>query len=604
MKLSDKWLELSGDLQSRYASPSPSAEVAGTPFAYDDRNVLAKWLFPTPPTMLTHDPSMWPQRMGIPSESDEYWATAEGSPWKRTWGQNALMKVNEALNTPTGIVLSNFLGPAVGRIPKPVMAPSGTGGGGTSKGIRAYHGSPHDFDRFDMSKIGTGEGAQAYGHGLYFAEAEGVAKSYRDTLSANSPQTVGNAIGAKLLATYGGDSAAAVADIKSRPNWQVNQSFRDAVKYLEGDGAAPAGRVYEVNINADPERFLDWDKPLSQQSEPVRKSLEGMGSTNLSYELAKDRPTGLSVLNAIRNDTGKGMDVASARLRESGIPGIRYKDSGSRGAEGGTHNYVVFDDKLIEILRKYGIAGLLAGGASFASGATNDNPMAAASAGRVLRGGSSIRGYHGGARFAAERLVRHPDGREEFVVGGVDKLPDVPSGATVVKDYPLGRFRDEEAFKRGVIQGRGHYITESPDLVNEYYEPGGARYEVSVNADPRNFLMMHNMDNLDGGFPPTLTMADQPPHIIEALKRAGVYDPRRTIEDFADKSIDTPAQQRALREQGIAGVRYADDPPGVINSVVFDGSVIDILRRYGLAGLLAGGGLVAGQSAPDAQPAR
>ena len=34
------------------------------------------------------------------------------------------------------------------------------------KGIRAYHGSPHDFDRFDMSKIGTGEGAQAYGLSL------------------------------------------------------------------------------------------------------------------------------------------------------------------------------------------------------------------------------------------------------------------------------------------------------------------------------------------------------------------------------------------------------------------------------------------------------
>ena len=38
------------------------------------------------------------------------------------------------------------------------------------QGIRAYHGSPHDFDKFDLSKIGTGEGAQAYGHGLYFAE--------------------------------------------------------------------------------------------------------------------------------------------------------------------------------------------------------------------------------------------------------------------------------------------------------------------------------------------------------------------------------------------------------------------------------------------------
>jgi hypothetical protein len=54
------------------------------------------------------------------------------------------------------------------------------------RGIRAYHGSPHKFDRFDMSKIGTGEGAQAYGSGLYLAEAEPVAKKYRDKLSAGT----------------------------------------------------------------------------------------------------------------------------------------------------------------------------------------------------------------------------------------------------------------------------------------------------------------------------------------------------------------------------------------------------------------------------------
>src|SRR5271166_4217056 len=51
-------------------------------------------------------------------------------------------------------------------------------------GIRAFHGSPHEFEAFDLSKIGTGEGAQAYGHGLYFAGNEGVARSYRDALSA------------------------------------------------------------------------------------------------------------------------------------------------------------------------------------------------------------------------------------------------------------------------------------------------------------------------------------------------------------------------------------------------------------------------------------
>src|SRR6478752_1118967 len=41
-------------------------------------------------------------------------------------------------------------------------------------GIKAYHSSPHDFDKFDLKKIGTGEGAQVYGHGLYFAENPAV----------------------------------------------------------------------------------------------------------------------------------------------------------------------------------------------------------------------------------------------------------------------------------------------------------------------------------------------------------------------------------------------------------------------------------------------
>ena len=43
-------------------------------------------------------------------------------------------------------------------------------------GAIVWHGSPHKFDTFDRSKIGTGEGAQAYGHGLYLAEAPDVAR--------------------------------------------------------------------------------------------------------------------------------------------------------------------------------------------------------------------------------------------------------------------------------------------------------------------------------------------------------------------------------------------------------------------------------------------
>jgi hypothetical protein len=47
-------------------------------------------------------------------------------------------------------------------------------GAAAIQGIRAYHSSPHDFDKFDLAKIGTGEGAQMYGHGLYFAENPAV----------------------------------------------------------------------------------------------------------------------------------------------------------------------------------------------------------------------------------------------------------------------------------------------------------------------------------------------------------------------------------------------------------------------------------------------
>lgn len=51
----------------------------------------------------------------------------------------------------------------------------------------AFHGSPHDFDRFKMAHIGTGEGAQVFGHGLYFGEKEGTARYYRNMLTDSGP---------------------------------------------------------------------------------------------------------------------------------------------------------------------------------------------------------------------------------------------------------------------------------------------------------------------------------------------------------------------------------------------------------------------------------
>jgi hypothetical protein len=218
-------------------------------------------------------------------------------------------------------------------------------------GITAYHGSPHSFDRFDISKIGTGEGAQAYGHGLYFAENEGVARDYRDTLAApRFPSLVVNkdadgwglydaSAGApgqpQKLGTFGTKSAA-MAEVDQRLK-QVEQ-------------AAPPGSMYQARINAAPEHFLDWDKPLSEQSPQVQAALGELG-------MHEKDATGGQIHDWLVNREG-GQAGGTEALQSAGIPGIRYLDQGSRGAGAGTHNYVVFSDKIIDILKKYGLAGL------------------------------------------------------------------------------------------------------------------------------------------------------------------------------------------------------------------------------------------------------
>ena len=54
--------------------------------------------------------------------------------------------------------------------------------------MTAWHGSPHRFDKFSTEAIGTGEGAQAFGHGLYFSGKQEVAEHYRSALSKGKPR--------------------------------------------------------------------------------------------------------------------------------------------------------------------------------------------------------------------------------------------------------------------------------------------------------------------------------------------------------------------------------------------------------------------------------
>jgi hypothetical protein len=290
-----------------------------------------------------------------------------------------------------------------------------------SKGIKLFHGSPHDFPpvrelempdgavvyqsmddavpegaqviaehplgRFDMSKLGTGEGAQAYGRGLYFAESEDVARQYKNNLSRlRKEATIGGepiddpVLRAAIEITSFDDGTvdigeaikfaednARVSSGKSSLAWQAAADKMRGVNPNEVRVNNP-GRMYEVNIDATPDDFLDYDLPLSQQSDKVRSSVSGMlkskGFDDSQIQAIIDRDIDGQELNAMLGsfDESKGVK----HMTGQGIKGIRYKDGFSRGADGGSSNYVVFDDKLIDITKKYGVgpvaaAAILAG---------------------------------------------------------------------------------------------------------------------------------------------------------------------------------------------------------------------------------------------------
>jgi hypothetical protein len=246
--------------------------------------------------------------------------------------------------------------------------------------ITAYHGSPHTFDRFDISKIGTGEGAQAYGHGLYFAENEAVARGYREALSGAQPfdlQSISPDAYRRLEFDIDNFAGRSTPDIinqeaanfvtRGTPAPWMNEETIEALRNANLPARNP-GSLYQVQINADPSQLLDWDAPLSAQPGPVR---EGVINALTQHGLPVDEsgvprwlnsadPDGQSIRASLASFSPTGNE--SRLLLENGIPGIKYLDQGSRAAGDGSRNFVIFDDSIVDILKRYGIGAAAVGG--------------------------------------------------------------------------------------------------------------------------------------------------------------------------------------------------------------------------------------------------
>ena len=276
----------------------------------------------------------------------------------------------------------------------------------------AWHGSPHDHDGFSMEKVGSGEGAQAYGFGLYFAGSKEVSEWYRDKLSETETKFF---IDGKELPkwddiTYivsqleGSDYDSVMQELKTWLAETKNDIDRTAkktgensddvaflreqkvdiennielLKTLQGKEIRAeeknTGKLYQVELAPQEDEYLLWDKPLSEQSEKVKAALK-------SDSVAKDT---VDAAQRINNDKGRGIysalavelgtdrtftggwggriandKAASEYLHSLGIRGIKYLDGSSRSKGDGNYNYVIFNDQDVSITAKYSKDGAI-----------------------------------------------------------------------------------------------------------------------------------------------------------------------------------------------------------------------------------------------------
>jgi len=144
------------------------------------------------------------------------------------------------------------------------------------------------------------------------------------------------------------------------------------------------GRLYQVELAPIDDELLDWDRPLIEQSETVKKALQSWNAYDAGLRLARsdrygnefDRPSGTqfgavvesqnpSIYDLLEHSQGRSLilelqsllgfpKVVSEKLHSLGIRGTRYLDATGRGStSASSYNYVIFDDADVKVRAKF-----------------------------------------------------------------------------------------------------------------------------------------------------------------------------------------------------------------------------------------------------------
>lgn len=270
----------------------------------------------------------------------------------------------------------------------------------SSAGIRehrVWHGSGADFEAFDHSHMGEGEGAQAYGWGTYVTEVEGIGKTYaEDTNNKLFRSKFGSYYLQKLREALNNgrsfesekqrllDSHSEMYNKAKEKGSGYNDFIHDYEKLGElKENDLPSRHLYAVEIADDNgKNYLDWDKSLAKEElekvidaimaspEDALKMLRRApvrGSIDEALDKYADNPDSLNK-EALKRMLAKylngmqfgyvyeeiadviGREQTSKMLSGVGFVGIKYPADSMRGGRAdGAKNYVIFNEKNAKI---------------------------------------------------------------------------------------------------------------------------------------------------------------------------------------------------------------------------------------------------------------
>ena len=260
---------------------------------------------------------------------------------------------------------------------------------------RVWHGTPHDFDHFDHSKMGTGEGNQTFGWGTYLTGDKNSGVYYatlrRSSFNPSAPIPIEKSEVLKLgmvlehrAKVMSAEQALAnaiasgtsedVAVLKEKLE-KARKSLRDWVSKVSGDVQAKekdfkkwreerdkeleywkenhdAWSAYLMSVeipDTETHRYLNWSESVpAEELSRINAALEERGYAPL--ELGEDA-TGELVYEKL----GVGTDKENSEFLHDALDyvGIEYP-AGSKmtGYEGDEHNYVIFDESDAKIIDK------------------------------------------------------------------------------------------------------------------------------------------------------------------------------------------------------------------------------------------------------------